>query len=68
MRRLTWLRTVTIFAKMGALARRGAWTGGDLDPVFRAHVMAHLTASHEPGRVAQVRAEWLEGPGILAQL
>ncbi len=68
MRRLTWLRTVTIFAKMTALAQKGAWTGGDLEPGFRTHVMAHLAASHEPGRVAQVRAEWLDGPGILAQL
>ncbi len=67
MRRLTWLRTVTIFAKMAALARQGAWTGSDLDPNFRAHVMAHIAASHEPGRVAQVRAEWLDGPGIAAQ-
>lgn len=68
MRRLTWLRTVTIFAKMTALARAGAWTGGDLDPPFRTHVMAHIAASHEPGRVAQVRAEWLDGPGIVSQL
>ena len=67
-RRLTWLRIVTAFAKMTALWRRGAWTGGDLDPDFRAHVLAHIAASHEPARVAEARAEWLEGPGIASQL
>lgn len=68
MRRLTWLRTVTIFAKMAALSKKGLWTGSDLEPGFRTHVMAHIAASHEPNRVAQVRAEWLDGPGIVAQL
>lgn len=68
MRRLTWLRIVTAFAKMMALWRRGAWTGSDLDRDFRTHVLAHIAASHTPARVAEARAEWLDGPGIAAQL
>lgn len=67
-RRLTWLRIVTAFAKMTALWRRGAWTGGDLDPDFRAHVLAHIADSHRPARVAAARAEWLDGPEFAAQL
>ena len=60
-RRLTWLRTVTIFAKMTAQARAGTWTGADLDPAFRAHVVGHIAASHRLDAIRADRAEWLAG-------
>jgi hypothetical protein len=68
MRRLTWLRTMTIFAKMMAEHRRGAWSGDDLEPAFRDHVLAHITRCHDADSIAAMRAEWLEGPGLDAFL
>lgn len=68
MRRLTWLRTVTIFAKMKAAHLSGAWTGHDLAPAFRAHVLGHIARCHEPARIAAMRAEWTEGPDPLSAL
>ncbi len=68
MRRLTWLRTVTIFAKMKAAHLSGAWTGDDLAPAFRAHVLAHIDRCHEPVRIAAMRAEWADGQGPLFTL
>lgn len=65
MRRLTWLRTVTIFAKMKAAHLTGAWTGHDLAPTFLAHVLAHIDRCHDPARIAAMRAEWLGGDGPL---
>jgi hypothetical protein len=65
MRRLTWLRTVTIFAKMKAAHLSGAWTGHDLAPAFLAHVLGHIDRCHDPARIAAMRAEWLGGDGPL---
>ncbi|MBT6117293.1 MAG: aminoglycoside phosphotransferase, partial [Rhodospirillaceae bacterium] len=68
MRRLTWLRTVTIFAKMKAAHLSGAWTGHDLAPDFLAHVLAHIDRCHDPAHIAAMRAEWRSGPGSLSVL
>lgn len=68
MRRLTWLRTVTIFAKMKAAHLSGAWTGHDLAPAFRAHVLAHIDRCHDPARIAAMRAEWSDGQDPLSTL
>jgi hypothetical protein len=64
MRRLTWLRTITIFAKMKAEWRRGAWSGDDLEPDFREHVLAHIAKCHDASEIQSMRAEWLEKPGL----
>jgi hypothetical protein len=64
MRRLTWLRTITIFAKMKAEWRRGGWSGEDLEPAFRDHVLSHIARCHDADEIAAMRAEWLEGPGL----
>ncbi|MDA0704239.1 MAG: aminoglycoside phosphotransferase [Proteobacteria bacterium] len=68
MRRLTWLRTVTIFAKMKAAHLSGAWTGHDLAPDFLAHVLAHIDRCHDPVRIAAMRAEWTDGLDPLSAL
>ncbi len=68
MRRLTWLRTVTIFAKMKARHLAGTWSGAQLEPAFRDHVLAHIDRCHEPAAMTAMRAEWLEEGGLDAFL
>ncbi|NKB48142.1 MAG: aminoglycoside phosphotransferase [Alphaproteobacteria bacterium] len=59
LRRLTWLRTMTWFARWQA-----AWQGGDhpasRDAAMTAHIATHIAASFEPGAIAQARSDWLE--------
>lgn len=68
MRRLTWLRTLTIFAKMKAAHRAGDWTGRALEPAFRAHVLDHISRCHDPARIAAMRADWAGGDDLLRDL
>ncbi|MGH6953655.1 MAG: phosphotransferase, partial [Alphaproteobacteria bacterium] len=64
MRRLTWLRTITIFAKMMAECRAGTWPGLALEPAFRAHALAHIARCHRPETIARARGEWLGTGGL----
>ena len=66
LRRLTWLRTMTWFARWQA-----AWQGGDhpasRDAAMTRHIAAHIAASFEAGAIAAARADWLQ-PGLLQAL
>jgi Ser/Thr protein kinase RdoA (MazF antagonist) len=59
LRRLTWLRTMTWFARWQA-----AWQGGDhpasRDAAMAEHIATHIAASFEVDAIAQARADWLE--------
>lgn len=59
LRRLTWLRTMTWFARWQA-----AWQGGDhpasRDAVMRAHIARHIAASFASEAIAAARIDWLE--------
>lgn len=64
LRRLTWLRTITWFARW-----RAQWShenhAATRDTVMTDHVRRHIEASFQPNTIAACRAEWLE-PGALA--
>ena len=64
LRRLTWLRTTTIFAKMKAEWHAGDWSGALLHPIFLKHVLRHIDDCHRPDSIAAMRAEWLEDRGL----
>lgn len=73
LRRLTWLRTITFFAKWSVESRRPAtrgegtvedWSTGDVDPRVVAHVRSRIADCFRPDTVARVRADWL-GPDPL---
>jgi len=57
LRRLTWLRTMTWFARWQA-----AWQGGDhpasRDAAMRAHIARHIAASFTAEAIAAARADW----------
>lgn len=59
LRRLTWLRTMTWFARWQA-----AWQGGDhpasRDATMTRHIGAHIAASFEADAIAEARADWLK--------
>ena len=59
LRRLTWLRTMTWFARWQA-----DWQGGDhpasRDAAMSEHIAAHIAASFEADAIAEARADWLE--------
>lgn len=59
LRRLTWLRTMTWFARW-----RAAWQGGDhpasRDAAMTGHIAAHISVSFEADAIAAVRADWLQ--------
>ncbi len=59
LRRLTWLRTMTWFARWQA-----AWQGGDhpasRDAAMTDHIARHVAASFEAGAIETARADWLE--------
>jgi len=59
LRRLTWLRTMTWFARWQA-----AWRGGDhpasRDAAMSAHIERHIAASFDVEAIASARADWLE--------
>ena len=58
LRRLTWLRTMTWFARW-----QTAWQGGDhpasRDAAMAAHIAAHIAASFAAEAIAEARADWL---------
>ena len=66
LRRLTWLRTMTWFARWQA-----AWQGGDhpasRDAAMTGHIAAHIAASFEADAIAAARTDWLE-PELLRAL
>jgi hypothetical protein len=59
LRRLTWLRTMTWFARWQA-----AWQGGNhpasRDAKMTAHIAAHIAASFETDAITEARVDWLE--------
>ena len=59
LRRLTWLRTMTWFARWQA-----AWQGGDhpasRDAAMTEHIATHIAASFEADAIARARTDWLE--------
>ena len=63
LRRLTWLRTMTFFARW-----RTDWSrnpaAGQRDPAMDRHITAHIAACFAPAAVAAVRRQWL-GPEAL---
>ena len=63
LRRLTWLRTITWFARW-----RAQWShenhAATRDTAMTDHVRRHVDASFQPETIAACRAEWLE-PHIL---
>ncbi len=59
MRRLTWLRTTTVFARF-----RAENAAAVLAPDVAAHVDAVIDDALDPATIARVRAEWL-GPDAL---
>ncbi|MFN0042786.1 MAG: aminoglycoside phosphotransferase [Alphaproteobacteria bacterium] len=67
-RRLTWLRTITIFARMAAAARKRDWSGFELEPAFRNHALAHIADCHDEERLREMRGEWLDRGGLDALL
>ncbi len=58
LRRLTWLRTMTWFARWQA-----AWQGGDhpasRDAAMTEHIARHIAASFETDAIAEARTDWL---------
>ncbi|MGE0256665.1 MAG: aminoglycoside phosphotransferase [Alphaproteobacteria bacterium] len=61
-RRLTWLRTITWFARWKASWSQDAG-GAARDPRLAAHVGRHVARCFLPAAIARQRAEWLDGPG-----
>ena len=59
LRRLTWLRTMTWFARWQA-----AWQDGDhpasRDAAMTRHIAQHIAASFEADTIHQARTDWLE--------
>jgi hypothetical protein len=60
-RRLTWLRTMMWAVRLRALDDMGRLS---LEPRLGRHIRGRLDDFFEPGTVARVRAEWLQGPGL----
>jgi hypothetical protein len=60
-RRLTWLRTMMWAVRLRALDESHRLS---LDPRLARHIKARLDDFFDPGTVARVRAEWLQGPGL----
>lgn len=58
LRRLTWLRTITWFARW-----RAQWSDADhaamRDTRMSAHIRAHIDYSFEPDTIASCRSDWL---------
>ena len=64
MRRLTWLRTMTWFAR-----RRAGWSrhpgSAATNERLNVHIEAHIAQSFDPATIAKIRAEWLEGLSVV---
>jgi hypothetical protein len=60
-RRLTWLRTMMWAVRLRALDDSGDLS---LNPRLARHIRARLNDFFDPGTVARVRAEWLQGPAL----
>ena len=63
LRRLTWLRTMTWFARWQADWQRHA-PATSRDPGVGAHLKRHIAHAFDPANIAAIRAEWL-GPDPL---
>lgn len=61
LRRLTWLRTATWFARWRAADLRGE--SGMQDARMHDHVARHIAARLSPEGIAAARADWLAGHG-----
>ena len=60
-RRLTWLRTMMWAVRLRALDESGRLS---LNPRLAHHIRARLDDFFDPGTVARVRAEWLQGAAL----
>jgi aminoglycoside phosphotransferase (APT) family kinase protein len=61
LRRLTWLRTLTFFARWRAEADGGgAWAPAGVDPALLQHFLRRIEACFDPQAIAAMRAEWLD--------
>jgi len=59
LRRLTWLRSMTWFARWRVLsARSTAWSAAALDPALAARIRDRVRLFFTPGFVAAARADW----------
>ena len=62
MRRMTWLRSMTWFARWRVLSRRDeGWSAARLDPALAAHVESRTALFLGRPMVEAVRAEWRDG-------
>ena len=67
LRRLTWLRSMSWFARWWTLSRDDpAWSAATLDPALAAHIQGRVRQFFTAGTVAEVRREWL-GPDSLPE-
>ncbi|MGE0714380.1 MAG: phosphotransferase family protein [Alphaproteobacteria bacterium] len=65
LRRLTWLRSMSWFARWRVVSRReGGWSAAALDPATASHVAGRVALFFSPGMVDRARSEWT-GPGAL---
>ena len=64
LRRLTWLRTITWFARWRAHWSQTNHTAAR-DPAMTRHIRAHIDMCFRPETIAACREEWL-GPRVLA--
>ncbi|BBK44248.1 hypothetical protein STVA_42680 [Allostella vacuolata] len=65
MRRLTWLRSMSWFARWWVLSRHDpAWSAAALDPALAAHIQGRVRLFFTDAMIDRVRAEWL-GPDAL---
>lgn len=67
LRRLTWLRSMSWFARWWTLSRDDpAWSAATLDPALAAHIQGRVRLFFTAEMVGRVRGEWL-GPDALAE-
>ena len=67
LRRLTWLRSMSWFARWWTLSRHDpAWSAAALDPALAAHIEGRVRLFFTEPMVERVRGEWL-GPDPLAE-
>jgi len=64
-RRLTWLRTTMWAVRLGVLIEEKAL---ELSGMLAAHTRAWLDRFLSPAEIARVRAEWLEGTGVMIRV
>ncbi len=68
MRRLTWLRSMSWFARWWVLSRHDpAWSADRLDPALAAHIEGRIALFFTDAMVDRVRGEW-QGADALPEL